>query len=391
MKLTNKLFILTKQLKLTLMKKLFTLMVMALVAMSVSATVEKDLITDPVNLDDGSTGWYPGYVIDRANFTSVPVGTKLIVEYTLNAGSESHGFRLCTNYSNTPLPGFEEADADHNYYPTADGSYTYEITQETIDLLKDVNAIQYDNVRLVGTGVTANRVYLQLADEEAIATESINLDDGSTGWYPGYIFSRDIITSAEVGWHIVIDYTLNAGAESHGFRLCTNYSNTPLPGFEESDADHNYYPTADGSYSYEITQETIDLLKDVNAIQYDNVRLVGTGVTITALKLVRKAAEEGGEEAGEATALIDYPTKKDGITIGSGVDENNSQKYHANTDEVANISFGSGYITDGVINGKMITLSVEGGFKTGDKVIVAGYFNNSDETKQAAVQIFTGA
>ncbi|MBQ7413914.1 MAG: hypothetical protein IJV09_00580, partial [Prevotella sp.] len=72
--------------------------------------------------------------------------------------------------------------------------------------------------------------------------------------------------------------------------------NTPLPGFEVDDADHNYYPKADGSYSYEITQETIDLLKDVNAIQYDNVRLVGAGVTVTALKLVRKVAEEGGEE-----------------------------------------------------------------------------------------------
>ena len=102
-----------------------------------------------------------------------------------------------------------------------------------------------------------------------------------------------------------------------------------------------------------------------------------------------KGASEGGEES--ATALIDYPTSKDGITIGTGVDENNSQKYHANTDNVDNISFGSGYTSDGVINGKMVTLEVDGGFKAGDKVIVAGYFNNSDENKQAAVQIFTGA
>ena len=276
------------------MKKLFTLIAALFIVLSASATVEKDLITESVDLDNSSYGWYPGLVIDRANFTSAPVGTKLIIEYTLNSG-DSHGFRLCTNYANTPLPGFEEDDADHNYNPTADGSYSYEITQETIDLLNDVNAIQYDNVRIVGAGVTVNRIYLQLADEEVIAT-SINLDDSSYGWYPGYTFDRGIITSAEVGWHIVIDYTLNSG-ESHGFRLCTNYANTPLPGFEVDDADHNYNPTADGSYSYEITQETIDLLNDVNAIQYDNVRLVGAGVTVTALKLVRKVAEEGGEEA----------------------------------------------------------------------------------------------
>ena len=295
------------------MKKLFTLIAALFVVLSASATVEKDLITESVDLDNSSYGWYPGLVIDRANFTSAPVGTKLIIEYTLNSG-DSHGFRLCTNYSNTPLPGFEVDDADHNYYPTADGSYSYEITQETIDLLNNTDAIAWDNVRLVGAGVTVNRIYLELADEEVIGT-SINLDDSSYGWYPGYLFDRGIITSAEVGWHIVIDYTLNSG-ESHGFRLCTNYANTPLPGFEVDDADHNYNPTADGSYSYEITQETIDLLNDVNAIQYDNVRLVGAGVTVTALKLVRKVAEEGGEES-TSMAIIYSEMKAGDFTVAN--------------------------------------------------------------------------
>ena len=373
------------------MKKLFTLMAAALMAVSVSAAVEKNLITEPVNLDDASYGWYPGYVIPRANFTSAPVGTKMVIEYTLNAGAESHGFRLCTNYSNTPLPGFEVDDADHNYYPKEDGSYSYTITQETIDLLNNTDAISWDNVRLVGTGITANRVYLELADEEAIATEAINLDDASYGWYPGYIFSRGIITSAEVGWRIVIDYTLNAGAESHGFRLCTNYSNTPLPGFEVDDADHNYYPKEDGSYSYTITQETIGLLNNTDAISWDNVRLVGVGVTVTALKLVRKDASEGegGEEATPA-ALIDYPTSEDGITISGTTTKDNTQKYHANADTPKNISFANGYTTDGKVNANYALLSVDGGFKTGDKIEVAGYFNNSDGTKQAAVSLFVG-
>ena len=266
------------------MKKIFTLIAAALMTAGASASVEKNLISEPIDLDNSDYGWYPGYIIPRDNFTNVPAGTEFVIEFTLNGG-ENHGFRLCTNYSNTPLPGFEVDEKDHNYYPSADGSYSYTVTQETIDLLKNTDAISWDNVRLVGEGVTITKAYLVLEDEEVIASE-INLDDAAYGWYPGYVFDRSIITSAEVGWAIVIDYTLNDG-ENHGFRLCTNYSNTPLPGFEVDAEDHNYYPSADGSYSYAITQEAIDLLKDTNAINWDNVRLVGAGVTVTALKLVR--------------------------------------------------------------------------------------------------------
>ena len=284
------------------MKKLFTLIALVLAAVSVNAA-EKVVISTPVNLDNSDYGWYPGYIIDRSNFTVVPAGTEFIVEFTLNDG-DSHGFRLCTKYSNVPLPGFEVEDKDNNYYPAADGSYTYIVSQECIDLLSNPGGIDWDNVRIVGAGVTITKAYFKLAEEEVIGS-NINLDDEDYGWYPGYIFDRGIITSADAGWRIVIDYTLNAG-DSHGFRLCTKYSNVPLPGFEVDDKDHNYYPSADGSYEYTINQECIDLLSNPGGIDWDNVRLVGAGVTVTSLKLVRSSS---------STAITTAKTaKQDGAT-----------------------------------------------------------------------------
>ena len=100
--------------------------------------------------------------------------------------------------------------------------------------------------------------------------------------------------------------------------------------------------------------------------------------------------EQGGGEQGATTALIDYPTSQAGITISGTTTWDNSQKYHGNADNVKNISFANGYTTEGVINDNWAELSVDGGFKAGDKISVAGYFNNNDGTKQAAVSIFIG-
>jgi hypothetical protein len=49
----------------------------------------------------------------------------------------------------------------------------------------------------------------------------------------------------------------------------------------------------------------------------------------------------------------------------------------------------NGYTTDNVLNTNYATISVEGGFKAGDVITIAGAFNNADNTKKAAVDIFT--
>jgi len=104
-------------------------------------------------------------------------------------------------------------------------------------------------------------------------------------------------------------------------------------------------------------------------------------------------SEQGGgqEQGGGSAAAIDFPTSKAGITISGTTTWDNSQKYHANADATSNISFANGYTTEGVINDNWAELAVDGGFLKDDVVSVAGYFNNSEETKQAAVTLFVGA
>ena len=102
-----------------------------------------------------------------------------------------------------------------------------------------------------------------------------------------------------------------------------------------------------------------------------------------------------GETPATSTTLIDYPTKdataENGITLGSDVTVG-TFKIHTNTDDVSGIKFGGGYTDGGVIKAATTAvLSVDGGFKKGDKIQIAGAFNNSSASKQAGVQIFTGA
>ena len=117
-----------------------------------------------------------------------------------------------------------------------------------------------------------------------------------------------------------------------------------------------------------------------------------TAANVIILKVVRGEESTIGEPVApaEKNGLIDFPVSKDGITLSGTTIWDNDQKYHANTDGTKNISFSNGYTSEGVINANWASLTVEGGFKTGDVVSVAGYFNNTDETKQAAVTLFVG-
>ena len=97
------------------------------------------------------------------------------------------------------------------------------------------------------------------------------------------------------------------------------------------------------------------------------------------------------EEAGKTVtrALIDYPTDKTGATIEGTTAETNV-KIHENKDEVPCLQLKNGYTTsDGIMNGNDIKLTVDGGFKKGDVVTIAGAINNSDATKRATAVLFS--
>ena len=72
------------------------------------------------------------------------------------------------------------------------------------------------------------------------------------------------------------------------------------------------------------------------------------------------------------TALIDYPTSKDGIAI-SGTTTEGTVKIHTNKDGVACYTLKNGYTTEGVMNGNHIKLTLEGGFKKGDVRALEGF------------------
>ena len=89
-----------------------------------------------------------------------------------------------------------------------------------------------------------------------------------------------------------------------------------------------------------------------------------------------------------AQTLINYPKAQTGITI-SGTTTFDAVKINNNTTSISGIKFANSYTTSEELNTNYATISVEGGFKAGDVITIAGAFNNSDNTKKAAADIFT--
>ena len=118
-----------------------------------------------------------------------------------------------------------------------------------------------------------------------------------------------------------------------------------------------------------------------------------TGTIITTLKVIRgeESTIGGGGGGGEEPAtsgVLDFPTSKDGITV-SGSTTIDAVKIKTNTTSIPGIKFANSYTTETLVNNNYAELSVEGGFKAGDVIKIAGAFNNSDETKKSAIDIFT--
>ena len=90
----------------------------------------------------------------------------------------------------------------------------------------------------------------------------------------------------------------------------------------------------------------------------------------------------------QAQTLINYPNSQTGVTV-SGTTTFDAVKIYTNKTSVNGVKFANGYTTSDALNLNYATISVEGGFKAGDVITIAGAFNNSDETKKAAVDIFT--
>lgn len=131
-------------------------------------------------------------------------------------------------------------------------------------------------------------------------------------------------------------------------------------------------------------EETFVLTADVEKLYLG--RNGNTGTIVTTLKVIR--GEETPPTEPKADGLIDFPTVKTGITV-NGTTTIDAVKINTNTTSVSGIKFANSYTSEGASNGNNAELTVEGGFKTGDKIVIAGAFNNSDDTKNSAIDIFT--
>jgi hypothetical protein len=90
----------------------------------------------------------------------------------------------------------------------------------------------------------------------------------------------------------------------------------------------------------------------------------------------------------QAETLINFSASKAGITV-SGTTTFDAVKIKTNTTSIPGIKFANSYTSENVLNDNYAKLEVEGGFKAGDVITIAGAFNNSDNTKQSAVDLFT--
>lgn len=268
-----------------------------------------------------TNNWWPGLLIPRATVSGAEPGSRIVMKYELIAGAKDPKFSFCSNYGKVILPGFEGTESDSsqpdrlNLPITADGTYTYTITQETIDKLKDSEFHGWDgNVRIVGQGFKITSLELVTGDvEEPEQPEEANGEslaecpvDMANNWWPGLLIPRAKVTDATPGNQIVMDYEVLPESKDPRFSLCSDYGKTSLPGFEGTESDSsqpgrlNFPLKGNGTYVYTITQETIDKLKDSGFHGWDgNVRIVGEGFKVTKLMLV-----EGGLSSIEET-LVD--------------------------------------------------------------------------------------
>ena len=90
----------------------------------------------------------------------------------------------------------------------------------------------------------------------------------------------------------------------------------------------------------------------------------------------------------QAQTLINYPNSQTGITV-SGTTTFDAVKIHKNSNpSISGVKFANSYSSEGVVNANYAKVTVDGGFKAGDVITIAGAYNNSAE-KASAVDIFT--
>lgn len=107
--------------------------------------------------------------------------------------------------------------------------------------------------------------------------------------------------------------------------------------------------------------------------------------TLFALAFIAMAVNAATVEVLKYESAKELPA---GIAVG-GTTALANVKIHLNKDGVDCIQLKNGYTTSDAYNENAIILTPEGGFKKGDVISVAGFFNNADDSKKSAIDLFT--
>ena len=383
------------------MKKLFTLMAVALFAVCASAKT---------TLSATWSSWGSGCTVDgnTITFTSAWAGAgywvsadastsdKLVIVLAEEAVGKTKIFFQCQPETGTDLVNSGE------YFITA-GSKILGIDLQS-DAAKDrLSAFQQICAQSTEAEckIVVKEIYLGTNEEyendlagNKQQNSSLSLADLGSGWGDStYDKATQTITIGSdwsgKGWW------LNPADYSDFDQLVIKFD----PATEANGKIAIEYNGAETT-EYEFAEGTKLAIVDLDAAGKASVKQIyiqgpaGAKYVLAAAYVATKEYVAENEDASDIpaapTTLIDYPTKNDGITLGSSNCTYANVTIHNNNDDaIPGIKFGSSYKTEGVVNANKVELSVEGGFKSGDVITIAGAFNNSDNTKKAAVDLFT--
>lgn len=381
------------------MKKLFTLIAAAL--MTIGASAKTPLTATWSSWGDGCTvdgntitftaAWKgAGYWVSADASTS----DKLVIVLAEEAVGKTKIFFQCQPETGTDLV------SSGDYFITA-GSKILGIDLQS-DAAKDrLSAFQQICAQSTEANckIVVKEIYLGTNEEyendlagNKQQTSPLSLDNLGSGWGEStYDASTKTVTIGEdwsgKGWWLgTVDYSdfdqlvikFDPATEANG-NIVIEYN-------------------AGESTKYEFAAGTTTAIIDLDATGKASVKQIyiqGPAASKYVLSAAYVATKEyvaenettGGETPATSTTLIDYPTKQDGITLG-GTCAIATVKIH-NADEIPGIKFANSYTTEGAVNANKVELTVDGGFKKGDVITIAGAFNNSDNTKKAAVDLFT--
>lgn len=405
------------------MKKLFTLIAAALMAVGANAAEQVDPGTTltygtPVSLRGGWDGRYiqlDGGNSDKSAFDYVWIkysavsggDIKFSIEYNEWLKDESWGpsyysdALMIQGKSGVVGIAVEKTKTYTNGTAKTDGLYKGEIYAKHVRQvsIQDQGSAAQITVDGIFFGTEAEFKAAQTEAPVVYGDKEIALGTWGWGWNSKVEFADGIMTGTLTGDNGAIS-TGWSGADWSMYKylvaVIESYSST---------SDEPYLQilakgaSDDKKAAYQAISETFTeqrtIVMELDPSCSNDVRqfwfqgkTTGDVIKVSKVYLTNEDPTAGsGETPAAPTTLIDYPTKQDGITIG-GTCAIATVKIH-NADEIPGIKFANSYTSEGAVTDNKVELTVDGGFKKGDVITIAGAFNNSDNTKKAAVDLFT--